>query len=122
MLLFLAVSGVFLKTCQDSFVIYVKCHMQCQPVNELTAYFYADDMKRQQKNGHNGHAQAGFSERLVTVRKGRNLTQQAIADVVQCGISQLKRYELGSSQPTLDVFKRLAQTLRVSSDYLRVSG
>lgn len=79
------------------------------------AYSYADDMKRQQKNG---HSQAGFSERLATARKDRNLTQQALADLVQCGISELKRYELGSSQPTLDVIKRLAQALRVSSDYL----
>jgi transcriptional regulator with XRE-family HTH domain len=92
--------------------------MQCQPVNEFDVYSYADDMKRQQKNGHNGHTQAGFSERLATVRKERSFTQQALAELVQCGISQLKRYELGSSQPTLDVIKRLAQALRVSSDYL----
>jgi transcriptional regulator with XRE-family HTH domain len=37
---------------------------------------------------------------------------------VRCALTQLKRYERGTSQPTLDDIKRLAQALRVSSDYL----
>jgi transcriptional regulator with XRE-family HTH domain len=86
-------------------------------VNGLNLYSYADDMKRQQKTANNGHAE-GFPERLVTVRKERNLTQQALAETVRCALTQLKRYESGASQPTLDVIKRLAQALRVSSDYL----
>jgi|ERR1700691_6232414 transcriptional regulator with XRE-family HTH domain len=86
-------------------------------VNGLNLYSYADDMKRQQKIANNGHAE-GFPERLVTVRKERNLTQQALAETVHCALTQLKRYESGASQPTLDVIKRLAQALRVSSDYL----
>ena len=86
--------------------------------NGSSALPYADNMKRQHKNGHNGHADAGFPERLVGVRKERGWTQQALCALVRCGIAQLKRYESGASQPTLDVIKRLAQALRVSSDYL----
>ena len=48
----------------------------------------------------------------------RKSVQQALCALVRCGIAQLKRYESGASQPTLDVIKRLAQALRVSSDYL----
>jgi len=74
-------------------------------------------MKRQSKTANNGHAE-GFPQRLVTVRKERNLTQQPLADTVRCALTQLKRYESGASQPTLDVIKRLAQALGVSSGYL----
>lgn len=86
-------------------------------VNGFDLASYADDMKRRLKIANNGHPE-GFPERLVAVRKERNLTQQALADTVRCALTQLKRYESGASQPTLDVIKRLAQALRVSSDYL----
>ena len=99
-------------------MIYSTYHMQCHTVNAFEGPSYADDMKRQHKNGHNGHTEVGFPERLVAIRKERNLTQQALAGLARCGISQLKRYELGTSQPTLDAIKRLAQALRVTSDLL----
>lgn len=86
-------------------------------VNGLNLYSYADDMKRQQKIANNGHSE-GFPERLLAARKERNLTQHDLAEMVRCALTQLKRYESGASQPTLDVIKRLAQALRVSSDYL----
>ena len=60
----------------------------------------------------------GFPQRLSTLRKERNLTQQALAEMVGLGISQMKRYEAGASQPTLEVIRRLSQTLRVSADEL----
>ena len=87
-------------------------------INRFSALPYADDMKRQHKNGHNGHADAGLPECLVELRKERGWTQHALCALVRCGIAQLKRYESGASQPTLDVIKRLARALRVSSDYL----
>lgn len=33
-------------------------------------------------------------------------------------VTQLRRYEAGTSQPTLDVLRKLAATLRVSADLL----
>jgi hypothetical protein len=44
-------------------------------VNVVELDFYVDDMKRQPKTANNGNAE-GFPERLVTVRKERNLTSR----------------------------------------------
>jgi transcriptional regulator with XRE-family HTH domain len=60
----------------------------------------------------------GFPQRLSTKRKERNLTQQALADMVSLGLTQMKRYEAGTSQPTLEVIRKLCQALRVSADEL----
>jgi transcriptional regulator with XRE-family HTH domain len=59
-----------------------------------------------------------FHERLVTLRKARNLTQQALAGMVDMHISQIRRYEAGQSQPTLDAIRKLARSLHVSADML----
>ena len=60
----------------------------------------------------------GFPQRLSTLRKERSLTQQALAEQVGLGITQMKRYEAGASQPTLEVIRKLSQALRVSADEL----
>jgi len=59
-----------------------------------------------------------FPERLAGIRKERSLTQQALADQVGVHVLQIRRYEGGNSQPTLDVIRRLARALHVSSDEL----
>jgi transcriptional regulator with XRE-family HTH domain len=59
-----------------------------------------------------------FPERLAALRKARGLTQQALADLVFVTVLQIHRYESGSSQPTLDVIRRLAIALGVSADVL----
>jgi transcriptional regulator with XRE-family HTH domain len=59
-----------------------------------------------------------FPKRLFSLRKERNLTQQALADKIGIHLSQLKRYEAGSSQPTLEVLRKLAVALSVSADVL----
>ncbi len=59
-----------------------------------------------------------FPERLTALRKERSLTQQALADLVGVHVLQIRRYEGGNSQPSLDVVKHLAQALRVSADAL----
>ncbi len=59
-----------------------------------------------------------FHERLTALRKEHGLTQQALADRVACHVQQVKRYEAGSSQPTLDVIRNLAKALSVTSDQL----
>lgn len=59
-----------------------------------------------------------FPKRLAALRKERNLTQQALADLVGVHLSQLKRYEGGTSQPTLEVLRKLAVALSVSADAL----
>lgn len=59
-----------------------------------------------------------FPERLVALRKERGLTQQALADQVGLAVLQIRRYEGGTSQPTLDVIRRLSIALGVSADML----
>ena len=59
-----------------------------------------------------------FPERVTALRKERNLTQQALADRVGVHVLQIRRYEGGTSQPTLDVVRRLALALSVSADVL----
>lgn len=59
-----------------------------------------------------------FPERLALLRKNKGLTQQALAEEIDLHISQLKRYEAGTSQPTLDVLRKLAVALSVSADVL----
>lgn len=59
-----------------------------------------------------------FPERLAALRKERGLTQQALADTVGLAVLQIRRYEGGSSQPTLDVIRKLAIALGVSADRL----
>jgi len=59
-----------------------------------------------------------FPNRLAALRKARDLTQQALADEIKIHVTQLRRYEAGTSQPTLEVLKRLAVALHVSADAL----
>ena len=59
-----------------------------------------------------------FPERLTVLRKQRGFTQEALADLIGITKMQVYRYESGSSQPTLDVIKKLAVTLSVTTDEL----
>ena len=59
-----------------------------------------------------------FPERLSTLRKSRKLTQQALADLVGVHVVQIRRYEGGDAQPTLEVIRKLAIALSVSADAL----
>lgn len=59
-----------------------------------------------------------FPERLVQLRKARQLTQRQLGELIDVHLTQVQRYENGSSQPTLDVLRRLAVALGVSADVL----
>lgn len=59
-----------------------------------------------------------FRTRLVQIRKSKNLTQQALADSMNLHVNQIKRYESGQSDPSLDALVRLARALHVSLDDL----
>jgi transcriptional regulator with XRE-family HTH domain len=59
-----------------------------------------------------------FPEHLAVLRKQHGLTQQALAERVGIHVVQLRRYEGGTSQPTLDVIRELAKALSVSADLL----
>ncbi len=59
-----------------------------------------------------------IAQRLVTLRKQKGLTQHALADALGLHITQVKRYEAGTSQPSLEALKKLAKTFRVTTDSL----
>lgn len=59
-----------------------------------------------------------FPERLAALRKARGMTQLALAEQVDISVLQIRRYEGGTSQPTLDVIRRLSIALGVSADML----
>lgn len=63
-------------------------------------------------------ARMAFPEQLVAYRKAKDWTQAELARAVGISIPQLQRYEAGTSQPTLDVIKKLAKTLGVTADAL----
>ena len=60
----------------------------------------------------------GFSDKLAALRKERGLTQQVLADTVRVHVVQIRRYEAGKTQPTLDIIRKLAIALSVSADEL----
>jgi len=59
-----------------------------------------------------------FSDRLVALRKQRGWTQQHLADELGLHLTQIKRYESGASQPSLEALRKIALTLSVSLDDL----
>ena len=59
-----------------------------------------------------------FATRLTAARKRQGLTQQALADHAGVHVTQLRRYEAGTSAPTLDVLRNIAVALHVSIDSL----
>ena len=59
-----------------------------------------------------------FPQRLAELRKQHSLTQQQLADRISMHVVQLRRYEAGTSQPTLDVIRKLSTALQVSADVL----
>ena len=46
------------------------------------------------------------------------MTQRALAELINVHVIQVRRYENGASQPTLDPVRRLAVALQVSADVL----
>ena len=56
--------------------------------------------------------------RLIALRKERGLTQQQMADSIGIHVNSLKKYETSQAQPSLDVLKKIALALNVSTDFL----
>jgi transcriptional regulator with XRE-family HTH domain len=59
-----------------------------------------------------------FPEHLAQLRKERGFTQPQLAEKIGLHVAQIRRYEAGTSQPTLDVIRSLAVALGVSADEL----
>jgi len=59
-----------------------------------------------------------FPVRLAQLRKAQGYSQQRLADAVDLHVNQVRRYEAGTAQPTLDTLVSLAHALHVSLDTL----
>lgn len=59
-----------------------------------------------------------FPERLERIRKERNLSVPDLARLSTIHAVQLRRYEKGESQPTLEALRKLAIALNVSGNTL----
>ena len=46
-----------------------------------------------------------FPKRFIQLRKDKQLTQQQMADTVGIHITQVKRYEAGHAQPSIELLK-----------------
>ena len=57
-------------------------------------------------------------KKLVQLRKTKGLTQQQMAEAAEIHLTQVKRYEAGSSQPSLEALKKIAVALGVTTDSL----
>lgn len=60
----------------------------------------------------------GFPERLAKIRKDKQISINELAELIELHHTQLRRYEKGESQPTLDVLRKLAIALNVPGDAL----
>lgn len=59
-----------------------------------------------------------FPSRLIQLRKALGMTQNGLSDVAELHVNQIRRYEAGTAQPTLDALIRLAKVLHVRLDDL----
>ncbi|MBK9374028.1 MAG: helix-turn-helix transcriptional regulator [Holophagales bacterium] len=61
---------------------------------------------------------AAFSQTLKRLRQERRLSQQELADLIGVHVRQVSKYEMGTSLPTLERIRRMAEVLQVSADEL----
>ena len=59
-----------------------------------------------------------FPTRFLQLRNDNGLTQQGMADTVDIHITQVKRYEAGTAQPSLEILKKIATAFHVTTDWL----
>lgn len=59
-----------------------------------------------------------FAVRFLQLRKQHKLTQPQMADLIGIHITQVKRYEAGEAQPSLDILKKIAMAFNVTTDWL----
>ena len=59
-----------------------------------------------------------IQHRLITLRKERDLTQQEMADAIGVHVNQIRRYEAGATQPSLEALKKIAVAMSVTIDSL----
>ncbi len=59
-----------------------------------------------------------FGQRIIQVRKEKNISQEELAKKLQATATTIGRYERDEVKPSIDVAVRIAEALEVSLDYL----
>ncbi len=59
-----------------------------------------------------------IAARLITLRKENGLTQQEMSDKIGLHVNQVRRYESGSAQPSLEALKKIAIAMSITIDSL----
>jgi len=59
-----------------------------------------------------------FPTRFIKLRKEHKLTQHEMADTVGMHITQVKRYEAGQAQPSIEILKKIATAFHITTDWL----
>lgn len=59
-----------------------------------------------------------ISERIIELRKERNITQKQLAEAINVGQSTVSGWENGLFEPTASVIRDLCSFFEVSADYL----
>ena len=93
-------------------MLYLNYHMMSLTVNTSAPPPYLGCVSKQVASS------LDFAHRLAELRKHHSLTQQQLADRIGMHVVQLRRYEAGTSQPTLEVIRKLSTALQVSADML----
>lgn len=57
-----------------------------------------------------------FPTRLIQLRKALGMTRQALAEAAALRVNQIRRYEAGTTQSTLEALTRFAKVLHVRLD------
>lgn len=63
-----------------------------------------------------------FTERLVSLRKKNNLTQDELAEALGMSRQAVSRWEMGTSRPSMDKLQQLSELYDISADYLINGG
>lgn len=63
-----------------------------------------------------------FSEKLLTLRKANNLTQEQLAEKLEVSRQSVSKWESGQATPELEKIVALSAVFDVSTDYLLKSS
>lgn len=59
-----------------------------------------------------------IAARLIIIRREHSLTQQEMANKINMHVNQVRRYESGSAQPSLEALKKISVAMSVTIDSL----
>lgn len=59
-----------------------------------------------------------FSDRIVSIRKSKGISQKHLAEILDIGVTRLNYWEKGKREPNVEMIKKIASALNVTPDFL----